>query len=81
MFKLVRRSEIDYYKNRILELKIKLLQAEIDASLSKDTSAADAKLANDLKEELRVERLRRELAEASVKALEDHLRVLESIKK
>ena len=81
MFKIVKQSEIKDYKRQILDLKVELSQAQFDVAFYKSAGAADEKRVNDLKEELRVERKRRELAEASVKALEDHLRVLNETKK
>lgn len=81
MFKKVKQSELDDCRRQILKLRMELSQAQIDATLFKAEGASDTKRANELEEELRVERKRRELAEASVKALEEHLRILNSIKK
>lgn len=81
MFKDTRDSEAEKYKRMAIRLEMELSQARYDYCLLKAATAPNEKVIAELKEELRVERRRRELAEASVKALEEHLRVLNETKK
>lgn len=81
MFKLVRQSEIDDYKTQIIRLKLELCQVRNDFTFYKSSQESRGKTITVLEDKLRGERRARELAEASVKALEDHLRVLNETKK
>ena len=85
MFKIVRKSKIDEYESKIGRLELELTQMSRDLDWHKarheSLSKPNNELIDSLQCELRKEKHCRELAEAIVKALEDHLRVIEVIKK
>lgn len=81
MFKTTRDSKAEEYKRKALDLEVELSQVRLNYDMLKASGARNVRAIAELKEELRVEKRRRELAEASVKALEDHLRVLNETKK
>lgn len=81
MFKTTCDRKAEEYKRKALDLEVELSQVRLNYDLLRAANAPIAKELAELKEELRVEKRRRELAEASVKALEDHLRVLNETKK
>lgn len=81
MFKIVRKSVITGYKDEIRSLKTRLKIAMDAVSRLEETAQPRYEELRKLQEALREEKKRRVLAEASVEALENHLRILNSIKK
>ena len=81
MFKIVRKSVITGYKDEIRSLKNRLQIAMNAVSRLEETAQPRHEELRKLQEALREEKKRRVLAEASVEALENHLRILNSIKK